>query len=116
MKLLFDANLSPALIKLLEADYPGSAHVRAIGLQAAPDSQVWDHARADGFTIVSKDTDFRERSFVEGHPPKVIWLDVGNAGTEQIVAMIRSERQRIIAFEQRADTSLLILSLGANAV
>lgn len=116
MKPLFDANLSPALVKLLEADFPSSEHVRAIGLQAAPDTDIWDRAKADGFTIVSKDTDFRERSFVEGHPPKVIWLDVGNAGTDQIVALIQSERQRIIEFEQRADASLLILSLGANAV
>ena len=49
MKLLFDANLSPALVKLLEADFPGSAHVRAIGLQAAPDSQIWDHANSVTF-------------------------------------------------------------------
>ena len=36
------------------------------------------------FAIVSKDSDFREGSFAEGHPPKVIWLAVGNAGTAEI--------------------------------
>jgi len=43
---------------------------------------------------VSKDTDFRERSFVEGFPPRIIWLDVGNAGTRSIADLLRRERHR----------------------
>jgi predicted nuclease of predicted toxin-antitoxin system len=27
--------------------------------------QIWEHARVHGFVIVSKDTDFRERSYLE---------------------------------------------------
>ncbi len=38
--------------------------------------------------IVSKDTDFHERSYVEGFPPKVIGLDVGNAGTVAIAEVL----------------------------
>jgi predicted nuclease of predicted toxin-antitoxin system len=48
-----------------------------VNLLGADDQQIWEYARAQGLIIVSKDTDFRERSFVDGHPPKVIWLDVG---------------------------------------
>ena len=44
--------------------------------------RFWEYAHKEGFAIVSKDTDFRERSYVEGAPPKVVWLDVGNAGTK----------------------------------
>ena len=80
VKLLFDENVSPKLPQLLANEYPGSVHVRDVGLGGADDQQIWDYGRARGFTIVSKDTDFRERSFVGGFPPKVIWLDVGNAG------------------------------------
>ena len=87
MKILFDANLSPALVTRLAAEYPGT-----------------------------KDTDFRERSFVEGFPPKVIWLDVGNAGTAPIEALLRSERHRVDTFATATDASLLILSIGASAV
>lgn len=53
-------------------------------LLVVEDPQMWDYARNEGFAIVSKDTDFRERSHVEGAPPKIVWLDVGNAGTETI--------------------------------
>jgi len=78
--------------------------------------RIWEYAKAQGFAVASKDTDFRERSFFEGFPPKVIWLDVGNAGTAQIAALLRSERQRAMRFEQSTDASLLILSIGASAI
>ena len=81
----------------------------------ADDQRIWDYARAQGFVIVSKDTDFRERSFVEGFPPKVIWLDVGTAGTAMIAALLRRERQRAEAFEKQDEASFLILSLGMTA-
>jgi predicted nuclease of predicted toxin-antitoxin system len=116
VKILFDANLSPALVTGLRAEYPGSTHVRDVNLRSAPDAQIWEYAKAHGFAIASKDTDFRERSFVEGFPPKVIWLDVGNAGTAPIEALLRSEQQRIETFIAATDASLLILSIGASAV
>lgn len=116
MKILFDANLSPALVTRLAAEYPNSAHVREVGLRSAPDAEIWDYAKTHGFVVASKDTDFRERSFVEGFPPKVIWLDVGNAGTGAIEALLRSEQQRVETFGVASDASLLILSIGARAV
>ena len=116
MKLLFDENVSPKLEGGLTREYPGSAHVRKVGLRGADDHRIWAHARTEGFTIVSKDTDFRGRSYVEGFPPKVIWLDVGNAGTVAILELLRRERQRIERFETLEETSLLILSIGASAV
>jgi predicted nuclease of predicted toxin-antitoxin system len=72
LKLLFDANLSPALVTVLGTEFPDSAHVRDVGLRSASDAEIWTYAKANEFAIVSKDTDFRERSFVEGFPPKVL--------------------------------------------
>ncbi len=116
MKLLFDANVSHKLVRGLAGEFHGSAHVRDVGLRGAEDHQIWDHARAHGFAIVSKDTDFRERSYVQGFPPKIIWLDVGNAGTVAIAALLRSERERIERFGTLEETSVLILSIGASAI
>jgi predicted nuclease of predicted toxin-antitoxin system len=84
VRLPFDENLTD-----LGWDYPGSVHVRDVGLRGAEDRKIWDYARAHGFCIVSKDTDFRERSYVEGFPPKIAWLDVGNAGSAPIVTLLR---------------------------
>jgi predicted nuclease of predicted toxin-antitoxin system len=65
--------------------------------------------------IASKDTDFRERSYVEGSPPKIVWLDVGNAGTDTIAQLLRTQRERVVRFET-LEESLLILSISADAV
>jgi len=77
VKLLFDENLSPRLCRLLADVYPGSAHVRDIGLRGADDERICSYARDYGFTVVSKDNDFRQRGFLRGAPPKVVWLSVG---------------------------------------
>ena len=53
---------------------------------------------------------------MEGFPPKIIWLDVGNAGTAAIAALLRNERERIERFETLEETSLLILSIGPSAL
>jgi predicted nuclease of predicted toxin-antitoxin system len=95
----------------LRAEFPGSSHVRNVGLLGADDSAVWAHARGDHFAIVSKDNDFRQRSFLEGAPPKIIWLSVGNAGTVAIADLLRREHGRILAFEADTESSLLVLTL-----
>ena len=59
MKLLFDQNLSPRLPLLLRDLYPGSVHVRELGLKDAEDAAIWDYARTHGIVIVSKDSDFQ---------------------------------------------------------
>ena len=113
---VLDANVSHKLVRTLASEYPSSAHVRDVGLRGAEDHQIWDHARAHDFAIVSKDTDFRERSYVEGFPPKIIWLDVGNAGTVVIATLLRNELERIERFATLEETSVLILSIGTSAV
>jgi predicted nuclease of predicted toxin-antitoxin system len=111
VKLLFDENLSHRLVELLREEFPGSSHVRNIGLLGAADGLVWDHARDHGFMIVSKDNDFRQRSFLDGAPPKIIWLRVGNAGTADIAGLLRREQARIGAFGLDVEGALLVLAL-----
>ena len=116
MKLLFDENMSPKLAEFLRDEYPGSVHVRDAGLQGAADHQIWEYARDRGFVIVSKDDDFRQRSFLQGAPPKVIWLQVGNAGTAAIAELLRGEGAPLRAFESEEESALLILPMVRRAV
>ena len=90
--------------------FPGSTHVRDIGLATASDEEVWSYAAANGFTIVSKDADFHQRSFVLGHPPKVIWLRIGNCPTTEIIALLRSRVNDLISFVNDPEASFLELS------
>ena len=109
MKLLFDENVSARLIDLLADEFPGSAHVDTAGLRGRPDEDVWSCAFSGGFIIASKDRDFVEMSFLHGHPPKVILLRVGNAGTGRIAALLRAHVVVIERFAEDPDSSLLEL-------
>ena len=62
MKLLFDENLSPKLVRQLADLFPDSAHVEERGLEASDDRQIWEHAALEGYCIVSEDLDFHDRS------------------------------------------------------
>jgi predicted nuclease of predicted toxin-antitoxin system len=64
MKLLFDQNLSPRLPRLLADIYADSVHVREVGLRDEDDSVIWEYAKLHGFAIVSKDSDFQQRSLL----------------------------------------------------
>lgn len=92
MKLLFDQNLSHKLPARLDDLFPSSAHVRALGLDRAADDQIWNHAKANGYCIVTQDADFAERSRLYGAPPKVVWLRCGNSTPQQIESLLRCNR------------------------
>ena len=109
MKLLFDENLSPRLPALLRDIYPGSSHVHLCGLGSADDATVWQYAKDNGFTIVSKDSDFQERSVILGFPPKFIWLRVPNCTSEAIQSLLRSAQPIVLEFDADEVESCLIL-------
>ena len=114
MKFLLDENLSHRLVTRLAAAFPGTAGVDRLGLRGKPDTEIWDYAARQGFVIVSKDDDFRQLSFFLGHPPKVIWLVVGNAGTGLIAELLLRSKSLIDTFVDRTEDAILTLSLGGN--
>ena len=109
MKLLLDENLSDRIISRIVDLFPGSTHIKAVGLREANDFVVWEWAKQHGFTIASKDTDFHQRAIVFGHPPKFIWLRVGNCQTSLITDLLRSRYPVIRQFIQSETESLLVL-------
>lgn len=109
MKLLFDENLSPRLAEALRDVFPGSAHVHACGLGSAQDEAVWQYAKDNGFTIVSKDSDFQERAVLLGSPPKVVWLRAPNCTTSEIEKLLRAAHPTVSRFINEDEESCLLL-------
>lgn len=109
MKLLFDENLSRRLVTAVADRFPDSAHVTTVGLAATSDRDVWEHARANGYVIVSKDSDFNDLAFVRGAPPKIVWLRLGNAATTDILNVLRDNIQRITDFGDHPGDAVLII-------
>ena len=70
---------------------------------------VWRAAIHGGFAIVSKDADFRSRSFLEGSPPRVLWIGLGNCSTHDVAELLRARHGEILSFEADAGASFLEL-------
>jgi predicted nuclease of predicted toxin-antitoxin system len=109
VKLLLDENLSPRLVAGLQSAFPGSTHVHDLGLGSADDDVIWKHAAEHDFAIVSKDSDFHQRSFVYGSPPKVIWIRLGNCSTVEIADLLARRTAAIRAFESDMEAAFLII-------
>ncbi len=109
MKLLLDENLSPRLIDQLSDLYPGSAHVHQCGLGRTDDAAIWEYAKSNGFTIVSKDSDFEERSILSGSPPKIIWVRARNCTSAEVESLLRSAFSAVTRFVQEDEETCLIL-------
>jgi predicted nuclease of predicted toxin-antitoxin system len=109
VKLLLDENVSDRVVERIAHLFPGSAHIKSVGLKEAEDAAVWDWAKRHDFTILSKDTDFYQRAIVFGHPPKFIWLRVGNCPTSLISNLLRSRFEIIREFIQSENESILVL-------
>ena len=107
MKLLFDQNLSPNLVARLEDIFPQSLHVREAGLERADDLSVWRFALERGFAIVTKDSDFQERSQIASSAPGTVWIRRGNCSTRDIEALLRKHVLPIEALDR--DRGFLIL-------
>ena len=110
MRLLFDENLSPQLVRLVADLFPESLHVRDVGLKSADDPVVWQYAKENRLIIVSKDSDLHQRSFVLGHPPKLVWVRLGNCSTSDVERLLRRSFAAIAIFHEDAEASFLALS------
>lgn len=109
MKLLFDHNLSPRLIKSLADIHPNSNHLYLMGLDKVSDNIVWETAKKQNYIIVTKDSDFNELLIIRGFPSKVIWIRLGNCSTKTIETLLRENYEIITSFEQ--DNNIGILGL-----
>jgi predicted nuclease of predicted toxin-antitoxin system len=95
MKLLLDENLSRRIVPFLQATYPGSTQVALLNLESASDSEIWLYAKNNGFVIVSRDSDFQERSLVAGHPPQVVWLKIPNRSKTVVLNILLDHHTEI---------------------
>ena len=96
--LLIDNNLSFKLVGLLALAFPNSNHVRFCTGISASDLLVWDYAKKNDFTVLTKDSDFDERSQLLGCPPKVIRLICGNQSTIEILNQMIFRKADIFLF------------------
>ena len=96
MKFLVDAQLPPALVQWLSGEGHEATHVEDEGLLDAGDGPVWFHALQSGAAILTKDEDFAERAGRDPHGPVIVWLRIGNATNDALLAWLRPRWPEII--------------------
>lgn len=110
VRLLLDENLSERLLPLLAERFPGSSHVRQLGLGGASDLAIWDRACQEGYGLVTKDEDFLSLSVARGFPPKVVCLAIGNASNAATAALLLQQAETIETFWGHPEAGFLLLS------
>lgn len=109
-KLLFDQNLSYRIVNQLKHLFPDSSHIRLLKLEKADDLTIWQYATDNNLHIVSKDTDFNNLNNLYGYPPKVIWINTGNATTRAIIELLQKKADVVNAFLDNEESGLLELN------
>jgi predicted nuclease of predicted toxin-antitoxin system len=110
VKLLIDENLSFKLVPRLADLFPGSVHVRDVGMLRTDDVVVMKFAADNGFCIVTKDEDFHQRLLLFGPPPKLVRITRGNCSTAVIEEMLRVNAEAIKRFCDDPEASFLTLA------
>lgn len=98
MRLLFDQNISFRITKKLIDLFPDCKHVSNCGLMNCDDTNIWEYACQNDYSIVTFDSDFYDISVINGHPPKIIWLRSGNLTTKKITELVIHNKDAIKRF------------------
>lgn len=107
MRLLFDQNLSHRLLSALDDFFPGSLHVRFVGLAEADDLAIWNYAKDKQLVIVTQDSDYSDWNKLRGAPPKIVWLRCGNASVDRIHSKLRQSVDRILTLDSDPDAEVV---------
>lgn len=80
MKIWIDAQLSPALALWINQSFSDiqAQSVRALGLRDANDEEIFQKAKEQNVTVMTKDFDFVSLLERSGPPPQIILITAGN--------------------------------------
>lgn len=97
--LLIDENLPASLATTLPVI---CSHATDLGAQPT-DHQIWQHAREQDWIVLTRDTDFFNRLILDGSPPKVIWVRLGNIRRKDLENLMTQLWPRISDLISKSD-------------
>jgi predicted nuclease of predicted toxin-antitoxin system len=88
LNFLIDSQLPPALARWIVSQGHQATHVVDLGLEAADDTIIWEHARKMQAVIVSKDEDFADRWLLRSEGVALVWIRKGNCSNRGLIAWL----------------------------
>jgi|SRR5579871_2258043 len=83
---LIDANL-PIKVGIWQSER--FIHVFTLNLNWS-DAEIWEYAKKNNLTIISKDKDFLVYQLANGAPPKIIHIKFGNLRLKEFISVVES--------------------------
>lgn len=104
MRFIVDAQLPPALARLLTSLGHTAEHVVDIGMRDAEDSPIWSYALQHQAVIVTKDEDFALGHQKSKNAPVIIWLRIGNTSRRSLLQWFESLLPQILLLIQQGES------------
>ena len=96
MRWIVDAQLPPALARLISKDGHEAEHVVAHGLRDSGDNDIWKLALKTDAVIVTKDEDFAHWANVREACPKIVWVRIRNCSRRALLDWFTPLLPRIV--------------------
>jgi predicted nuclease of predicted toxin-antitoxin system len=91
MKILCDVHISIKIAKLFASKGIASVHVNDIlDKWFTSDIKISDFADENDFTVITKDSDFKNSHFIKRSPKKLIKINLGNISTIRLLEIFES--------------------------
>ena len=85
-KYLIDVNLPSRFSLWAGEEYEHVIHIN----DELKDSEIWEYAKVNNLTIITKDTDFSDMVMLNSPPPRVIHIKIGNMKMREFYKLITS--------------------------
>ncbi|MEA3436404.1 MAG: DUF5615 family PIN-like protein [Thermodesulfobacteriota bacterium] len=106
MKLLIDMNLSPKWVSVLKEAGLEAAHWSRIGRPDAPDHEILEYARSNGYVVFTHDLDFGTiLAATKADCPSVIQIRTQNVAPEHLGQLVVSALHQ---FEKHLEDGAII--------
>ena len=108
MNFLVDANLPPRLCAWLRDHHQQATHLLDLHSLRLTDKQIWALAITRNEVIITKDTDFYERSLLLGKPPQIVLIALGNCSNDNLIGHLELSWKNVEA-ELTAGARLIMI-------
>lgn len=103
MRFVIDAQLPPALARMLVGLGHTAEHVADIGLRDADDSPIWEYALKKEAVILTKDEDFAHRQGQSRIAPILVLVRIGNTSRRALLEWIEPLIPQIVDLIEKGD-------------
>jgi len=97
VKVICDVHISFKVVRFLISMNVESVHVNDIlDGDKTEDQDICSYADKYEFTVLTKDSDFRNSHFIQGTPSRLLKINLGNLSTKQLIKILEKNLDLLI--------------------